>query len=41
MSSITYTGNDKLRHIEKTNQVKSVFVPITPERMQEWNEAEK
>lgn len=41
MGNIRYTGDDRLHHIEKTNQYKSVFVPITPERMKEWDEAEK
>lgn len=41
MRSIAYTGNDRLHHIEQTNQYKSVFIPITPERMREWDEAEK
>ena len=41
MENIRYTGDDRLHHIERTNQYKSVFVPITPERMKEWDEAEK
>lgn len=41
MRNIRYTGDDRLHHIEKTNQYKSVFVPITPECMKEWDEAEK
>lgn len=41
MRSISYAGNDRLHHIEQTNPYKSVFIPITPERMKEWDEAEK
>ena len=41
MRSIACTENDRLHHIEQTNQYKSVFIPITPERMKEWDEAEK
>lgn len=41
MGNIRYTGDDRLRHIENTNQYKSVFVPITAERIKEWDETEK
>lgn len=41
MKSITCTDNNRLHHIEQTNQYKSVYIPITPERMREWDEAER
>ena len=41
MKSIVCTDNDRLNHIVQTNQYKSVFNPITPDRMREWNGAEK
>jgi len=38
MNSISYTENDRLHHIEQTNQYKSTFTPITPERKRKVDE---